>query len=93
MIRVWCIAKQLNPVSFLLSHWLKILFILYVPIATTLKKVMDLLQTVAKKGRHHPKLVTGQPCAAVFSVDNLWYRAEVISIATTTAYVRLARFP
>ena len=58
-------------------------------VATTLKKVMDLLQTVAKKGRHRPRLVIGQPCAAIFSEDNLWYRAIVVSIATTTAYVRL----
>lgn len=58
-------------------------------VATTLKKVMDLLQTVAKKGRHRPKLAIGQSCAAIFSEDNLWYRARVISVATTTAYVRL----
>ena len=61
----------------------------YVIAAATLKKVMDLLQTVAKKGRHRPKLVVGQPCAAIFSEDNLWYRAKVVSIATTTALVRL----
>lgn len=51
---------------------------------------MDVLQTVAKKGRHRPRLAVNQPCAAIFSEDNLWYRAKVISIATTTAYVRLS---
>ena len=48
---------------------------------------------VAKKSRHYPRLVTGQPCAAVFSEDNLWYRAKVVSIATTTAYVRQIQVP
>ena len=51
---------------------------------------MDLLQTVAKKSRYRSRLVVGQPCAAIFSEDNVWYRAKVVSIATTTAYVRLA---
>lgn len=61
--------------------------------AGTLKKVMDLLQIVAKKGKRRPRLVVGQPCAAIFSEDNLWYRAKVVSIATTTAYVRLKQIP
>ena len=51
---------------------------------------MDLLQTVAKKGTRPPRLIVGQPCAAIFSEDNLWYRAKVISIGTKTAHVRLA---
>ena len=48
---------------------------------------------VAKKSRHYPRLVIGQPCAAVFSEDNLWYRAIIVSIATTTAYVRQIQVP
>ena len=71
--------------------FLVILFAKFVvSLAGTLKKVMDVLQTVAKKGKRRPRLVVGQPCAAIFSQDNTWYRAKVISVATTTAYVRLS---
>ena len=49
--------------------------------------MMDYLQTVAEKGPH-PQLEIGQPCAAVFSDDNLWYRAKIISLTNATAYVR-----
>jgi len=49
--------------------------------------MMDYLQTVAEKGPR-PQLEIGQPCAAVFSDDNLWYRAKIISLTNTTAYVR-----
>lgn len=76
------------------TKWSKLFSTIVTPLlftalaAATLKKVMDLLQTVAKKGRHRPRLLVGQPCAAIFSEDNLWYRAKVVSIATTTAYVR-----
>ena len=49
--------------------------------------MMDYLQTVAKKGPR-TQLDVGQPCAAIFSDDNLWYRAKVISVTNTTAYVR-----
>jgi len=51
-----------------------------------LKSMMDYLQSVSKKGPC-PQLDVGQPCVAVFSDDNLWYRAKVISLTDTTAYV------
>jgi len=49
--------------------------------------MMEYLQTVVEKGPL-PQLDIGQPCAAIFSDDNLWYRAKVISLTNTMAYVR-----